>query len=204
MVGNVLSLRPAITMDDFDLVSALWELLLTQPGAKSADDLAKATGAEPAPVRTALARLRQAGLIAQEGDQPRTYVGRRSLDALAWARAVDLGININLLESLADYETKDRRLALQLATDGEVERIQAAEAKEKRDDRDARRRRKIKSQVAATELGQLVADAMESLRKQRQKKDLDPVSKSALELLSQTIAEGQHALESLQRNMLRD
>lgn len=191
-------------MDDHELVSAIWELLLNSKAPLNSDDIAASIGASPAPIRAALADLRQAALVALVSTSPRTYEGRRSLDAMAWARAVDLGINIHLLEKLANLDTKDRRLALQLATEGEVERLRETEAADKRADRHERRLQKIKSQVAATELSQLVTDAKSSLMKERRKKTLDPLTQKALDLLEQTIAEGQHALDSLQRNLLRD
>jgi hypothetical protein len=204
MVGNVLPMRP--TMDDHELVSAIWELLINSEVALHAADIAASLGADSAPVRSTLAGLRQAALVVvtTTAPAPRAYQGCRTLDAMAWARAADLGVHLNLLEKWAHLETRDRRLALQLATEGEVERLREIETAGKKADRHDRRLKKVKSQVAATELGQLVTDARAGLMKERSRKDMDPLTKKALELLEQTIAEGQQALDSLQRNMLRD
>jgi hypothetical protein len=209
MVVSVLSPRP--TMDETELVSAIWEHLLTCQRPQSADAIAKAVGAEPAPVRAAVARLRHGGLVTDVGSgngvgqpgQPRQYTGRRTLNAVAWARAVDLGINLNLLEKLAEFDTKDRRLALQLASEGEIERIKENEAAEKKAARDERRLRKAKSQVAATELAQIVSDMTRSLKEQRTKGAKDPLSRNALNILEKTVAEGQHMLDALQNSLLR-
>lgn len=187
-------------MDESELVSAIWEYLLACQGPQTADAIAKAVGADPAPVRSAVAQLRQGGLLTQVGDHPRQYVGRRTLDAVAWARAVDLGININLLEQLAEFDTRDRRLALQLASDGEIERIKENEVREKQASRQEHRLRKVKSQVAATELAKLVADAMKSLKDQRRKAGQDP---QALAILEKTVNEGNRVLLSLQQSLLK-
>lgn len=190
-------------MDDFELTSIVWKTLAQESSPQSADALVRLTGADAAPVRATLAGLRQAGLL-EVHDQPRVYTVRRHLDALAWARAVDLGVDINLLERYAEMESKDRRLAMQLAVEGEVERVKEAEAADRRHHRQEQRRDKVKSQLAATELGRLVADAMASLKQRRATAPTDEVTQKALALVEQSVQEGQRVLEALQRSMLKE
>lgn len=190
-------------MDDFELISIVWKTLAQESQPQSADTLARLTGTDAVPVRSTLASLRQAGLLEVQ-DQPRAYAVRRQLDAMAWARAVDLGVDINLLEQWAELESKDRRLAMKLAVEGEVDRVKEEEASHKRHQRHERRLVKVKSQLAASELGRLVADAMASLKQNRSSAPGDEVTQKALALVEQSVQEGQRVLEALQRSMLKD
>jgi hypothetical protein len=175
--------------------------------AQDADALMDELGAEATPVRNALVRLRTAGLVSITQDRPRLYRARTVLDALTWARAVDAGVPLPLLEAHAQLDHKERQKALALASSGEVARVQAEEARQKQADNRAIRLNRAQSLVAATELGRLVEDARRSLMASKQtstQKRLSPIEKAALVLLEQTVEEGQRSLSVLQRSIIRE
>lgn len=191
-------------MDEFELISVIWETIMKSEKAMMAADVAEHVGEDEIPVRTALAKLRKAGLVVVEEEKGQRCYGRRvSLDPMTWARAVDLGVDINLLESLAEIQGKERQEALKLATSGEVDRVKAEEADQQERLLNEEKLGRLKSKWAASELGRLISDAKHSLSKHRQEA-VGEVDQAALALLEEAVAEGDRVWETLQKNLLKE
>lgn len=188
-------------MDDFELISAIWEVLAKSNTAQGVDYMMRETGAEPVPVRAALVKLQQAKLVdVVVTGQPRLYRARLILSALEWAQALSLGVSIVVLETYGQLQVRDRQQALKLASDGAVERYEAALLEERREARNQVRINRAKSRAAATELGQLAADARRTFNDQKATGKQDPVT---LFLLEQLAKESESSLAVLEKSLLR-
>ncbi len=200
-------------MEISDLAATLWETLLDSRVPRDAATLTDVTGSDPAAVRTALVALRDAGLIDIAQPVPRTYRARVMLDAWAWARAVDLGIPLLLLErratmcqergAAAAHPEAIRRKALLLASSGEVDRARSTSRAAARSRLEADRRGRIQSHLAVTEIGRLVQDARQSLdRFQASSATSDPQAVATAMILEQMVTEGSRSLAALERTLL--
>lgn len=186
-------------MDDFELISAIWEVLAQAKTAQDVDYIMLETGAEPAPVRTALAKLRNAHLIDIAQQTPRLYTARVMLSAMEWAQAVSLGVSLSVLECHGKLQARERQQALQLAASGAVEQHAKEQQNQRHEVHQQARLSRAKSQAAATELGQLVNDARRSLEAKRTAQ-VDPTT---LWLLEQLVKESESSLGVLEKSLMR-
>lgn len=179
----------------------VWEALATARNSLSAQDLSD-QGIETNDVRTALSRLQNAGLVTKISATPRpVYNAVIHLDALHWAKAVEMGVSIDRLERLARLDSAGRSQALEMASNGELENAKRNAQEEK-----ARRRQEYlageaASRVAATDLARLLDDTQQAIDRLRTgQATLSFKDRAAAVALEQAHREASSALESLVKN----
>lgn len=148
-------------MDRFEAAGLVWEALAKAPTAWSSTHVIDATGLDGGTVRRVLAALRENKLV--EADVSRgsalfAYTAVRELDALGWARAVEIGVPLSVLEAHAKLASGVRDEALRLALAGRLDTLSEQAHERKRQERDRAIEGRIASRVAATDLAQLVSD----------------------------------------------
>ena len=187
-------------MEIEEINGLVWETLATARAPMDADALSASMGLPLVKVQPALVRLRNAHLIDTVAAPPKpTYLANKELDALRWAQAVDVGVSLLVLERHARLNTATRAQALKLATEGAVEK------EDKRRETAKKRRRneilagRVASQVAATDLAQIVKDTEKAL--QTAGGTPGPNEQVVRTLLLQASEEAGRALDSLKKSL---
>jgi hypothetical protein len=86
------------------------------------------------------------------------FVANKSLDSMAYATAVEIGIPLFLLERTVSLSKQARRQAFHLAESGQVDAIREAADKRRQKEARATLRGRAASRAAATDLARLVHD----------------------------------------------
>ena len=187
-------------MEPEEINGILWDTLADSKQPVLATALARYLGQPIVQVQTGLARLRQAGLVEVVQPYPHLSVQVvRDLDALRWAQAVSLGVELLSLERHARLSSSARAEALRLATDGSLDRIEQKRRSEKRKARDAAVRGRAASKAAATDLAQILKDTQGALAAAAAPKDSRERAIAAL--LKQASEEAEKALSGLVKSM---
>lgn len=147
-------------MDGSEAIGLVWEALAKTTAACSSLNIIDATGIDGGVVRRALAGLRENKLVDVHVDRAPlfSYTLVRELDALGWARAVDLGVPLSVLETHAKLASGVRDEALRLALAGRLDVLGEQARERKRAARTEVIEGKLASRIAATDLAQLVSD----------------------------------------------
>lgn len=182
----------------------VWEVLATARNPLSAQEVSD-QGIESNDVRGAISRLQSAGLVTKVSASPRPqYSAVIHLDALHWAKAVEIGVSIDRLERLARLDSVGRNKALEIASNGELENAKRSAQEEK-----ARRRQEYlageaASRVAATDLARLLEDTQQAIDHLRHSDTpLSFKDRAAAVALEQAQREAASALESLEKSFQR-
>jgi hypothetical protein len=183
-------------MEAEEINGVLWECLAKTGTSLSSQELARKTGMSLADTQVGLARLKQAQLIDGIGTSPyQAYQAVLKFDALRWAKAVGLGVDLLSLELYASLSALEKARALKMTTDGTLEEIEEQERQAKLQKRDEVLRGRAASKVAATDLAKIQDDinrALGSFGEPRDTKDREAVS-----LLHQIKQETGKALDGL-------
>lgn len=166
-----------------DVAASIWEALCASSGPMTADAISRQTGVSVSRIHAMLGRFQLAGLIDRDDATPLPtpvqeasgrgrkarpevaptlpqpgFTARKSLDSMAYATAVEIGIPLFLLERTVSLSKQARRRAFQLAESGEVDAARQAEAARRQQQARAALRGRAASRAAATDLAKLVQD----------------------------------------------
>lgn len=96
----------------------IWDLLASNNSLMSINKISEETGIEPQYVRISLAKLCGENLL--QKIEKNTYKINKILTALQWAKAVELGVDIELLEKYMQNQ-KQIKMKLCCVIDGTLE-----------------------------------------------------------------------------------
>lgn len=174
-------------MSDIEIVGVVWEALAKADRPQTAEGVVSATGLDAGDVRKALARLREGQLLESVANGSRfAYRIQNSLDAVRWARAVDFGVPIKVLERHARLPSAEREKALRVASEGKIELLERQRTARKRQERHRAIEERALARVANTDLARLVSDtkaaaAQQAARSGRKASNLDRSVKAVLD-----------------------
>ena len=151
-------------MENEELVSLVWEFLATLDKPQTSQELEDLTGQPAVKVQRILGSFKNEKLVdISNSNGALHYRAILELDALRWAQAVGLGVNILLLEKYASLSQKDKTLALKMTVDGSIERVEEERRQEKIAIRQEVIRGKAASKAAASELAKILKDTESAL-----------------------------------------
>lgn len=188
-------------MEKEEILGLVWDILAQAKESMTVGQLSDLLGLRPYEIQSSLTRLRQSNLIEVALRSVPEYTACTRLDALKWAQAADLGVSLLSLERYAVLADGSKKEALELATQGQVEKISGDYRRQKEEAKRAVIRQRAMSKVAATDLAKIVQDAEDSIRDMKKQKGLSP---EALDLLSSAHQAMAKALDGLQRSLERN
>lgn len=165
-----------------DAAASVWEALCAAQGPVVVEDVSRLTGISLSRVSAILGRMHMAGLVDRHAEVPSLasvqevpsrarrarpepapallpgFSARRSLDSMAYATAVEIGIPLFLLERTVSLSKQARRHAFQLAETGQVDAARKSQAVQRQRQARATLRGRAASRAAATDLAKLVQD----------------------------------------------
>jgi DNA-binding transcriptional regulator GbsR (MarR family) len=189
-------------MDSFEISGIIWEAMVVSEKPVSIKKIAEETGIDIIVLRKTIGNLLRNGLVSTENPTSNNplFIGVKNLDAIRWARAVEMGIPLSLVEKYAVLEKKERAEALKAATDGTLEAIKNAQKQELAENRHRILKGRAASKAASTDLALLAKDLEEALK-------LAPVdsieNRAARLVLEQAFKESQNALNELIQRLMR-
>lgn len=194
-------------MESSETTGVVWEALAKATDPYAVEHLVDDTGCSPTDVRKALARLREARLVAMATERPSTYYIIRELDALRWAKAVDMGVPLSVLERYGRLAPGVRTEALKLATSGELEVLDQQRIQIKRQHRERLLAGRAASRAAMTDLARLVEDTRSAVRVPEadgvsaDSKAVQARRRAVESLLQQAVSEAERALKTMQDSL---
>ncbi len=138
----------------------VWESLCASPATP--DELKTRTGLQQSLVSVTVGRLFSAGLLHKKEV---VYHIQSEMTPMLWAKAVELGIPLSVLEKTVPINIRSRRQAESHARSGTVDREVAAARKRKSKDRMLQIRGRAASEAAATDLAMIIHDTNVALAK---------------------------------------
>ena len=187
-----------VCMEPEEINGLLWERLASAPGPLSSEQLARMTGQPLVAIQTSLSRLRQAQLVEDQRDG--TFRALVALDAMRWAQAVGLGVDLLTLERHAHLSAAGRAEALRLATDGSLERIERKAREDKLRARADAVHGRAASRAAATDLAQILKDTQAASVAATARSN-DGRQAAIAALLAQASQEAEQALQGLVKSL---
>lgn len=172
----------------------IWDLLASNNSLMSINKISEETGIEPQYVRISLAKLCGENLL--QKIEKNTYKINKILTALQWAKAVELGVDIELLEKYAKLETNQDE-ALLVTIDGTLEQHDQNIKEEKRKVRIHYLEGKAATEAAKTDLAKIVSDTEFAI------KDAENLHESVKEILFAANDEAKSALQTLITNYVK-
>jgi len=168
----------------------VWELLAVKNDYLSIGDISKQLGLEDHESRISISKLLKYDIIEKKiNNEKALYRIITVLKALQWARAVELGIDIESLEKFAKLDTSKEE-ALKVTMDGSLEEHEENIQKEKMQKRHNYLEGKAATEAAKTDLAKIVSDTKSAMDSKSNNKFVNALLKTANE-------EAEHALQTL-------
>jgi hypothetical protein len=146
-----------------DDIGTLWEALAAAHRPLSANDLRDRTGLAMPRLRAGLGRFAEVGLLDASLSSPgQSWCARQQIDALTYARAVEMGIPLDILERTVGVSVQDRSRAQELAANGEVDADRERRERGKELRRRVVLRGRAATRAATTDLARIVQDAQDA------------------------------------------
>jgi hypothetical protein len=190
-------------MESVESHGTVWETLALRADPLGIKELSSATGLDAVSLRRALGDLVRVGLlkvIEASSPAPR-FLAVTQLDAIRWARAVELGVPLPVIERLATLEKRGRAEALRAASDGTLDRMRTRERNTRRKKREDLIRGRAASKAASTDLALLSKDLEVALRQTPVQTGLD--ERAARFVLEQALGEARQALSELTNRLMK-
>jgi len=190
-------------MESVESHGTVWETLALRGEPLGIKELAPATGLDAVSLRRALGDLVRVGLlkvIEASSPAPR-FSAITQLDAIRWARAVELGVPLPVIERLGSLEKRGRAEALRAASDGTLDRMRTRERNTRRKKREDLIRGRAASKAASTDLALLSKDLEVALRQSPVQNGLD--ERAARFVLEQALGEAKQALSELTARLMK-
>jgi hypothetical protein len=146
-----------------DDIGTLWEALAAAHAPLSATDLRDRTGLAMSRLRACLGRFAEMGLLDSARSVPgQSWCANQQIDALTYARAVEMGIPLDILERTVGVSVQDRTRAQELAENGEVDADRERRERGKEIRRRVILRGRAATRAATTDLARIIQDAQEA------------------------------------------
>ena len=156
--------------DDNDTaLASLWEFLVTRDSPVDSVTIRRETGLASSRVISGLAKLSEIELLALADKKNDAWELKKTLDAMDWARAVEIGVPLICLEKTMALSTQDRRRAEQALTSGVIDQERTQRTHKKVKKRQDIIRGRAASRAAATDLAKIVEDAHQALSQKSSK-----------------------------------
>lgn len=189
-------------MEVEEINGLVWDILAEAGKPMNADELVLETGQPLLAVQSCLVRLRKANLVkAREPATDSSYEVELDLDSLRWAQAVSMGVGLLSLERHARLSASAKVKALQMATDGSLDKMEEKDRQKKKKQRDEVIRGRAASRAAASDLALLLKDTTAALS--NAKNANEKTGRAVASLLKQANSEAQKALDGLVKSLSR-
>lgn len=172
----------------------IWKLLASTNATLTTNEISLETGLESQAVRISLAKLSSEKLI--EKIEKNSYKINKQLTALQWAKSVELGVDISLLEQYAQLKNSQED-SLLVTMDGTLEEHDNNVLKKKIQTRNDFIEGKAATEAAKTDLSKIVNDTENALKNIENKSDV------VKEILMAANDEAKSALQTLVTNYIK-
>lgn len=187
-------------MEAEEINGLVWDILAEAGKPMDINELTLETGQPWLAVQSCLARLKKASLLKVQGpDSDPLYQVELNLDSLRWAQAVSMGVGLLALERHARLSASAKVKALQMATDGSLDKIEEKDRQKRRKQRDEAIRGRAASRAAASDLALLLKDTTAALSSAKGVSEKS--SRAVASLLEQANSEAQKALDGLVKSL---
>lgn len=144
------------------VLAGVWETLSKENDNVSGEILSKKTGLNLAKVYTALNKMNEVELLDVADSANNQWLSKKKLDAMAYARAIEIGIPLFCLEKTVALSVTDRKQAEKFALSGVVDAEQMERRENKVKKRQTILRGRAATRAASTDLAKIVQDAQEA------------------------------------------
>lgn len=169
------------------VLGSVWEALSKELEPISGETLRKKTGLNLPRIYSALSKMAEVELLEVADKTHNLWSSRKHLDAMAYARGVEIGIPLLCLESTIALSVNDRKQAEKIAASGKVDQEQRMRREQKAHARQNILRGRAASRAATTDLAKIVQDAHEAFKvngtKNRVQEEIAKEAARALEAL---------------------
>lgn len=145
------------------VLATLWETLSLEKDPVSAIELRKKTGLPLPQIYVGLRKFSEAGIMTISDYSNNSWKNSKKLDAISYARAVEIGIPLIMLERTVGLTVSERKLAEKIASSGQIDEERNKRYDEKIKKRHTILRGRAASRAATTDLAKIVQDAQEAL-----------------------------------------
>lgn len=189
-----------VFMEIEEICGIVWYKLAHSDTSLSALMIAEEESLNKGEVVRALAKLNQAGLLWRKQEESFTYYRiKTELNALEWAQAVEVGVELVDLESFARLKAgQNVEDVLNIATSGEVEKNRERQIERKKVAHQKWLEGRKASRAAETDLARLVSDVRSAATQINSHLPEDDEVKKALKIAQE---EAERALLALQASM---
>jgi len=169
------------------VLGSVWEVLSKEAEPITSDDLRKKTGLSLSKIYTALSKMAEVDLLTTADRAQNLWCSKKRLDAMAYARGVEIGIPLLCLETTIGLSVTDRKQAEKIAAAGTVDHEQKLRREQKAQARQNILRGRAASRAATTDLAKIVQDAQDAYKiggpKNRVQEEIAKEAARALEAL---------------------
>lgn len=168
-------------------LGTIWETLSAEKNAVSADELRKKTGLGLSKIYASLKKMAEVDLLEVADANGNLWKSYGKLDALGYARAVEIGIPLLILEKTVGLSVNEHRQMEKIMSSGQVDDERDQRHAHKESKRKSILRGRAASRAATTDLAKIVQDA----------KDAYSVDDHGNKISQEIKAEAMKALEAL-------
>ena len=143
-------------------LGTLWEVMAGESAPIAADDLRKKTGLPLPKIYSCLSKMSEVGILEVADHRNNMWQSKKGLDAMAYARAVEIGIPLVSLEKTVALSVSAKKQAEKIAASGEIDREQRQRREQKINTRKTILRGRAATRAATTDLAKIVQDAQEA------------------------------------------
>ena len=180
--------------------NSIWENLASSNKAKNIELISKETGIDEQQIRISLSKLSTYKLInKQKENGVFIYSIEETLNAFSWAKAVELGIEIEQLEKYAKLMCEED--SLEITLNGRFEEEEKKKEEEKIEKRNQYFYGKAATEAAKSDLAKLVKYKENAIEEYKKSKDFDKEVEKFLILALESI---QHAYDNLIKSYLKN
>lgn len=169
------------------VLGSVWEALSKESEPVSGDTLRKKTGLSLSRIYSALSKMAEIDLLETADKTHNLWSSRKRLDAMSYARGVEIGIPLLCLESTIALSVTDKKQAEKIAASGKVDQEQQMRREQKVRARQNILRGRAASRAATTDLAKIVQDAQDAFKvngpKNRVQEEIAKEAARALEAL---------------------
>lgn len=152
-----------------EVLGDIWMALSSESDAVSALELQAKTGIPKIKIYTALSKMKEVGIMKLADKNNDQWISHKSMDAMSYAMAVEIGIPLYVLEQTVSLSVLEKKEAEELAISGKVDEDRKKRNKAKAKKRTQHIRGRAASRAATTDLARIVGDAQKALEKSDKK-----------------------------------
>lgn len=149
------------------VLGSVWEVLSKEHDSISTDELRKKTGLGLSPIYAALNKMTEVDILDVADRRNNLWCSKKKIDAMAYARAVEIGIPLLCLEKTIGLSVNDRKKAEKIVSSGAIDQEQKQRREQKVRVRQTVLRGRAASRAATTDLAKIVQDAHDAFGSDR-------------------------------------